>query len=154
MEEQATSEVRAVSAVVVYRYPVYRDLIIRVLERADVSIAGALDVRDLSAAALRSLRPEVVVIYDPDANVVLRDVAMAALLDPAGSGVRRVICAGSDNEMVVLNRIVVPNPSVESLVGCVKGLAGDLDPPACVGSEAPEGQVGRPEQRSAGNGGS
>ena len=143
MAEQAASGARAaVRAVVVYRYPVYRDLITRVLEKAEVDVAGALGVKELSRAALRALHPDVVIIYDPDANNLLRKVAASALMDPAAAHVRRVVCVGSDNEMVVLNRLVVPNPSVDRLVGCVNGLAGEADPSAGPVSEPTAGQNG------------
>ncbi len=154
MAEQDTSPERAVRAVVVYRYPVYRDLITRVLEKAEVDVAGALGVKEVSRAALRSLRPDVVVIYDPEAMSLLPEVASPALIDSIGSDVRRVVCVGSDNEMVVLNRLVVTNPSVERLIGYVKGYVGEAGSHAWAGAEAAADQVGRPEQRMTGSGGS
>ncbi len=154
MTEQAASEARpAVRAVVVYRYPVYRDLITRVLEKAEVDVAGALGVKELSRATLRDLRPDVIVVYDPDANNLLRDVAVPALADIAGS-VRRVICVGSDNEMVVLHRLAYANPSVEGLVGCVKGLSGEAESRARTDPVPTEEQVGQAQQQTAGSGGS
>ncbi len=153
MEQTAPDGSPAVRAVVVYRYPVYRDLITRVLEKAEVDVAGVLGVKEFSRAALRDLRPDVIVVYDPDANNLLRDVAVSALTDVTGA-VRRVVCVGSDNEMVVLNRVVYPNPSVEGLIGCVKGLSVDADALAHPVAEQLDEQVDHVGEQTAGSGGS
>jgi hypothetical protein len=113
-EEQAVKNVA-----VIYKYPVFRDLIVHVLDKAGVRIAATIATSDLESTSFSALRPDVVIVYDPEANSLLGEVVRSALLDPQRGFPCKVICIGMENEMVVLEMTVIQNPTVELLISNV-----------------------------------
>jgi hypothetical protein len=111
--------VESLRVVVVYKYPVFRDLIVHVLDKADIHVAATIEIEALEATSLETLKPDVVVVYDPEAQALLDEVVSQALLRSRRNESGKVICIGMDNEMIVFAKTIRPDPTVEILISAV-----------------------------------
>lgn len=123
VEQSQQGKPGSVRVAVVYKYPVFRDLIAHVLSKSGICIAAMIELKDLESTSFKTIKPDVIVVYDPDASSLISDVVNSALLDPERGYGSKVICVGMEDEMVVLVKSVVVKPTVESLISCVLDLS-------------------------------
>ena len=112
--------------IVVYRHPLICDLAVNVLRNAGIDVSAAISSRDLTLETLQELEPDVVVI-DRAAQQELEGVTQTSFFfRPQTKTVCRVITLGFDDPtMVVCDRHLIENATIQNLVDAVVGDLGE-----------------------------
>jgi hypothetical protein len=111
---------RRVKVVIVYRYALLRDLLVRVLSDAGMVIVAAIPEKEFYLTSLSELGPEVIVI-DEAATDVLGIISQATLFNPTPGSVSKVITVSAgDSIMVVNHKEVIRGAGIDELVARVQ----------------------------------
>jgi hypothetical protein len=113
---------------VVYRHPLICELAVSVLRSAGIDVSAVIPSRDLTFEILQELQPDIVVI-DRAAQQELEGVTQASFFfRPQTKGICRIITLGFDDPtMVVCDRQLVENATIQNLVEAVRGNPESVD---------------------------